>query len=81
MEDELKVKPKRQPMPASQLSFRKYPKLKADEFIRIVNGSFGACSHPLSPFDFVLQKNARKEPKMWKCEYLKAYIDKNIDFN
>ena len=81
LREELKVKPRRKPPPASQLTYSNYSKLKADEFIKIVNDSFGSCSHPLSPFDFVLRKLAGKEPNNWKCKHLKSYIDQNIDFS
>ena len=77
---ELKITPIRKPLAVSRRTYSKYPKLKAAEYVKIVNGSFGNCSHPLSPYTFVRQKHIGKEPKNWKCKYLKAYITKNIDF-
>ena len=76
-----KVEPRRKPPDLDQLRYRKQTSpLKADEYLDIVNGSFGECLHELSPFSYVQQKRAGNEPKNWKCGYLKRYIDRNIDF-
>ena len=76
----LKVKPIRKPLSASKRRYSNYSKIKAHEYIKIVNESFGDCPHPLGPFDFVRLKLAGEEPKNWRCEYLKEFIDMNIDF-
>ena len=75
-----KVEARQKAPDAHHLSCSNYMRLKADEYLQIVNGSFGKCLHDLSPFSYVLQKRAGNEPKKWKCDYLKRYIDRNIDF-
>ena len=77
-EESSELTPRREP--PSEVTYRKYQKLTANEYIELVNGSFGECSHSLSPYFYILNKRAGHALAKWKCNYLQYYIDKNIDF-